>query len=111
MAYSTFTWNPDLPARRRMKPNVHPIKFGDGHENRIADGINFMLAVWTVKFTADVTTVESIRSFLETQAGLTPFTWTDPLNNTATYICRQWDSDQMGFGVYELNATFEQVLG
>ncbi len=111
MSYNTFTWNPDIGAQRKMKPNVHPIKFGDGYENRIADGINFMLPSWTVKFTADEATVSQILAFIEGQQALSPFTWTDPLNNSGTYICREWNSSQVGFGVYQLFAVFEGVMG
>ncbi len=111
MAYNTFTWSPDIGAQRRMKPHVYQIKLGDGYENRIADGINFMLPSWTVKFTGSEAIVSQILNFLEGQQALTPFTWTDPLNNTGTYICRDWNSSQIGFGVYQLNAVFEGIQG
>ncbi|WP_297478403.1 phage tail protein [Ferrovum sp.] len=122
MAYQVFTWSPDIPAQRKMKPSVHPIKFGDGYESRISSGINTMLAIWSVKFTADANTIfgytpsggsfiPGIESFLSSLGATTPFTWTDPLGNTGTYVCRAWDSSQIGFGVYELSGTFEQVMG
>ncbi len=94
-----------------MKPHVFQIKFGDGYESRISDSINFMLASWAVKFTSNETTINSILSFIEGQQALTPFSWTDPLGNINNFICREWSSSQIEFGVYQLNATFEQVLG
>jgi phage-related protein len=110
MARPIFTWSPDLGARRNSKPAVKPTKFGDGYEVRVANGINTAPAKWTMRFTRNYAEVGAAFAFLEIQAGITSFTWTDPLNVTAVYICREWDMAQNQFGVYELSCVFEQVF-
>ena len=110
MSKPIFAWSPDLGAQRQMKPSVQPTKFGDGYEVRIPNGINTMPASWTCKFTGNYALIGPAFSFLEAQAGVTSFTWTDPLNNTGTFTCAEWGIQQINFGVYELNAIFKQVF-
>ncbi len=100
---------PDLGAERSVKPSVSVIKFGDGYEQRVANGINFTPKVWSVSFTNAGPMVKEILAFLEGLGGLEAFSWTDPLDDTANYVCREWSSSRQGQGVYRINATFEQV--
>ena len=110
MSKPTFTWNPDLGADRDIKPSVKQIKFGDGYETRIPIGINTMPRKWTVTFTRAYPEANAIDSFLQTCAGVQSFLWTDPRNETNTYVCRDWKVRQQYFGVYQVTAVFEQVF-
>ena len=67
-----FTWQPDWKMKRKKKPNVNVIKFGDGYEQRQQNGINNNLRTYDVTFTGAeqrarlnvflASTVESMRS-------------------------------------------------
>ena len=105
-----FTWHSDLGGLRDVKPSVQPTKFGDGYEARIATGINTMPKKWSLRFTRNYAEFSAILAFIETQAGVTSFTWTDGLNVSSVYVCRQWTTSQKEFGIFELIATFEQVF-
>ena len=110
MTTPTLNYYPDLGAQRKMKPAVQQTKFGDGYEARVPTGINNMLCQWQVKFTRNWADAGVILAFLEAQAGVTSFNWTDPLNNTNLFVCRTWDIQQTNFGVYCVSGTFEQVM-
>lgn len=109
MPRQNFTWSPDLGAQRSVKPNVHQTKFGDGYEVRVANGINTSPKKWTLRFSRDLTEATAILTFIENHAGATAFNWTDTLNTAGVYVCREWTINQKFFGVYEVQATFEQV--
>jgi phage-related protein len=105
-----FQWPSDLGANRNIKPAVTQTKFGDGYELRAANGINFRPKVWKVQFTYLTPEAMQILDFLEARGGLESFTWTDPLDKVGTYVCREWDSVQDGFGMYDITGQFEQVF-
>lgn len=110
MPTSTFTWKPDLGAQRSVKPNVETIKFGDGYEQRISRGLNLMPKTWDVKFSRPISEAGPILNFLEAQAGLVSFNWTDPMGVSGVYVCKQWQSAQEKFGLYVVSCRFEQVF-
>ena len=51
---------------REAKPNILAVKFGDGYEQRIPNGINYKKDVWQVSWenlsTTDKDTVEAVFS-------------------------------------------------
>lgn len=106
----TFTWYPDLASQRTMKPAVTQIKFGDGYEARVPNGINTMPAKWDVTFTRGQSEALAIDAFLTARGSSESFTWTDPKNVTAVFVCRAWTFSQREFGVYTITGTFEQVF-
>lgn len=110
MSKPTFTWNPDLGAAQRITPLVTQTKFGDGYELRVAKGINTTPRTWKVSFTRSASEAQNILAFLEARAGMESFAWTDPMNKEGTYVCREWGGNQKAFGVYVVQATFEQVF-
>ena len=93
-----------------MQPSVIQTKFGDGYELRVAQGINFKPRSWSATFSKGSSEAAAILAFLEARGGIESFNWTDPLNNTGTYVCRQWSAGQTVFGVYSVSATFEQIF-
>lgn len=110
MSKPTFTWHPDLGAQQRIKPSVNQTKFGDGYELRVATGLNTTPRTWEVSFTRSVGEAQVILNFLEARAGREAFAWIDPMNKEGTYVCREWGGGQQAFGVYVIQATFEQVF-
>lgn len=110
MTRPVFTWSPDVGSERQIKPNVEVIAFGDGYEQRVAKGINIMPRIWNLTFSSPISTGQQILSFLEARAALESFTWTDPLNFTGAFVCREFRHRRKGFGEYEITATFQQVF-
>lgn len=110
MSKDNFAWHPDIGAQQKNKPTVHQTKFGDGYEARTPVGINSMPKSWSVKFTRPTVEAVAILNFLKAQSGVKAFTWTDPMDDAATYVCREWTSNQLPFGVYEVSGTFDQVF-
>lgn len=110
MSKPVFIWLPDLGAEQSIKPAVQPTKFGDGYELRVATGINFTPKTWNVTFTKGSSEAKDILTFLKARSGLESFSWIDPLDETGTFVCREWTTRQQMFGVRSVSATFEQVF-
>lgn len=110
MSKPNFTWEPDLGAQQKLKPNVTQTKFGDGYELRVATGVNLMPRVWTVTFTKPATEAVAILSFLEARQGLEAFSWKDPMGYEGVFVCREWSASQSMQGLYQVSGTFEQVF-
>ena len=105
-----FTWRPDLGAKRNVQPLVTPTQFGDGYELRTAFQRNVNKRTWDLTFTGPLRQCMLILEFLEAHQGRLAFNYDDPLGQSGTYVCRQWSSSQTMFGVYQVEASFEEVF-
>lgn len=110
MTIREFTWFPNVDSTCDTKPNVSSTKFGDGYELRVANGINNAPMKWSLKFTRMRAEALEIIAFLRSHGGVTKFQWTNPFEETGTYICREWKSSQGKGGVTEIDVDFEQVF-
>jgi phage-related protein len=109
---------PDKTMTRQAKPSVHLAKFGDGYEQRIANGINSIKETYSVSFRhrtkADI---DDIVDFFDTKAGVTkfPFIVPDTNNTTATgehtvqVVCDDYSTNFEYDDFYTLTATFRRV--
>lgn len=87
-------WNyvPDRGLKRAATPRVLETRFGDGYSQRTKAGINNLSETWDLSYNNKThTTLDAMRSFLETKAGVTAFTWTPPDQAEIKVICRQWN--------------------
>lgn len=111
MPTPVFTWPVAFQTQVNVKPRVLSAKFGDGYEQRVADGINSTLETWsvTVNSIAEVAGASAIEAFLRTQAGVTAFQWTTRYGRTALFVCREWRRSQTGPTSSQISATFEEV--
>lgn len=89
---ATFTYTPDYPAQVEYRPRVRVAQFGDGYQQRVADGINTAMDAWSLTFTVRTDTEASaIRDFLAARGGYEAFDWTPPNESTAIrVVCREW---------------------
>lgn len=109
---STFTYQPDFSAQLTVKPRVRVVRFGDGYEQRQADGINNAPQAWALTFAnrTDTDTV-GIQNFLAARAGVEAFTWTPPDSATSIkVVCREWQKTMNRHNLNTVTATFEQVF-
>ena len=89
---ATFTWVPDFGAATAYEPKVRIAKFGDGYEQRVADGINTARDQYDLRFMMrDDVEAAAILAFLTARNGLEAFDWIPPLESTAVRaVCRSW---------------------
>ena len=72
----------DRGLSRKSKHNVLTAKFGDGYEQRVADGINTLNETYSLTFkTRTKAEIDDIVVFLDTKKGVTSFTFTLPDSN------------------------------
>lgn len=81
---STYA-TPDKQLTKASKPRILTAKFGDGYEQRIADGINVLNETYTLTFkTRPKDVIDDIVVFLDAQKNVTKFTLTLPDTNNTT---------------------------
>ena len=108
---STFTWSPAPGATLQQQPRVRAAVFGDGYQQRVADGINAMPRSWSLSFTRETADIDAIEAFLIAHAGVTSFDWTPPSGAAGKWICKSWSRNVIYRNVQAITATFEEVFG
>lgn len=109
---AVFTWIPDRGFRTENKPRVLSAKYGDGYEQRVADGINSLIRSWSLTFKSrTIIDSDAMVAFLEARGGVEAFDFTPPGTST-TYkvICSQWNVSYPATVGRDLTATFTQVF-
>lgn len=108
----SFEWTPDFGSSKSSKPTVTPIKFGDGYEQRAANGINTNPKTWNLNFrNRDVSDIDDIEEFLDARGAVESFEWTPPrASDPIMVVCREWNRTIDHAGTDSLTATFEQVF-
>ena len=106
----TFHWRPQNSSTTSVSPKVRVIKFGDGYEQRIQDGINNDLRSYNVTFVGLFDDITLIDEFLTRQGGVHSFKWCEPnTHKTIKVVCRSWSSTSNG-AAKTITATFEEVV-
>ena len=81
---STYA-TPDKSLGRSINPRVLTATFGDGYEQRIADGINTLMETYSLSFKTRLKAdIDDIVAFLDSKKGVTSFTLTLPDTNNTT---------------------------
>ena len=103
----------DKGFQRGSAPKVHTLTFGDGYEQRIADGINNLAQQMNVTFnTRPKAEIDDLVAFFESLGGVSKFRMTiDDTNGAETIkvVCRQWNQTWNYDDFYSLSATFDRV--
>ena len=107
---------PDKGFKRDNKPKVHVISFGDGYEQRLADGINNLEQSISVSFsTRPKAEIDDLVAFFESLGGVTKFRFDLEDSNagssteTIKCTCAQWNQTWAYDKFYSLTATFKRV--
>ena len=99
-----------MGASMTRQPRVRSVKFGDGYEQRAADGLNSDMRKYSLNFTGRSSAESTaILSFLEAQGGVTSFDYTHPGDSSRKFICRSWKATDTGYNVKSVSSEFEQV--
>ena len=107
---STFTYSPKYSSQVTKTPKIRTAVFGDGYEQRSADGINVTSREWSLSFTRVDSDITAIDSFLDALNG-DSFDWTPPKGSAGKWICDSWATVLDTYGVETLTATFKEVFG
>lgn len=107
----TFTYQPSFSPTSTRKPRILSAKFGDGYEQRSADGLHPDLQSWQLSFNNLATTsVDTIEAFFVTAGGVSTFTWTPPRSSTSSqFLCREWKRTPVAPNLDSITATFEET--
>ena len=106
---------PDKSMTRSTKPKVLFAQFGDGYEQRLADGINTLEETFQVSFnTRTKEEIDDIVAFFENKAGVTAFIYTIPDSNNSgetaiKVVCSTWNKTWAYGDYYSATATFKRV--
>ena len=109
---STFSVTPDFGAKAAYKPRVRRVSFGDGYEQRQADGINNRPDIWDLQFQNRTNTETAIIiDFLEARGAVEGFDWIPPNESTAIrVVCREWSKSVDRANLNMVSAQFVQVF-
>ena len=107
---------PDKGFKRVNKPKVHTISFGDGYEQRLADGINALQQELNVSFsTRPKAEIDDLVAFFEGLGGVTKFRFDIEDSNagssteTIKCVCEDWQQTWAYDNFYSLTAKFRRV--
>ena len=106
---------PDKGLTRTSTPRVLVARFGDGYEQRIADGINSIDEVFNVTFNNRTKEeIDDITAYLGSLNGTTAFTYTIPDSNNSgetdiKVVCDTFTQNYSYGDFYSASATFRRV--
>ena len=107
---------PDKTMRKASKPNVLLSVFGDGYEQRIANGINSIKETYSVSFKNRAKDdIDDIVNFFDAQAGVSKFDFTIPGTNaigaeqTIKVVCDDYTTNFEYDNFYTVTASFRRV--
>ena len=113
---TTIQVKPDKSLKRASKPKVHLATFGDGYEQRLADGINSVTETFSVSFkTRPKADISNIIGYLGYLKGATAFSFTIPDSNavgtetTIKVVCDGFDVTYDYGDFYSASAKFRRV--
>lgn len=87
-------------------------KFGDGYEQRAADGINTQEIVWDVAWAdLNLDDCDTITDFFVTQGGHSPFYWTPPNGSAVLWVCDTWSESDIGPSSKTIRAKWSRWYG
>lgn len=113
--YGSRTILPDKGLQRQSTPRVLIARFGDGYEQRIADGINSIDEVFNVTFNNRTKEeIDDITGYLGSLNGATAFSYTIPDSNnsgetTIKVVCDTFTQNYSYDDFYSASATFRRV--
>ena len=107
---------PDKGFTRSNTPKTHTMSFGDGYEQRIADGINALQQELNVSFSnRPKAEIDDLVAFFESLGGVTKFRFDIEDSNagssteTIKCVCDTWQQTWAYDDFYNLQAKFRRV--
>jgi phage-related protein len=107
---SDFNYQPIRNPSATTTPKVLASSFGDGYEQRVADGINTMPETYALTFRNTKDVIITIKTFFKSKAGAESFTWTPDGESEIKVKCPTWTDIRLDKNSAEISATFVQVF-
>ena len=107
-----FFWTPSYSSNINSTPKVKSIKFGDGYEQRIRDGINSILLEIDIGFeNRDIDEATAITHFFHEKESTKSFLFvpSPPYNLIKKFVCRSWNNRNEFYNNHTITAKFEEV--
>lgn len=109
---ANFIWEPSYPSQSNISPRVKTIKFGDGYEQRVRDGVNTILL--DIDFSFNGRTIQeatAILHFLYEKESVKSFLFTPPAphNKVKRFVCRSWNHEINFYNNHTVSAKFEEI--
>ena len=107
---------PDKNFSKKVKPTVLKITFGDGYEQRVAEGLNPLRETFNVSFNnRPKAEIDDIVAFFDNKQGTEKFDYTIPDTNsggsekTIKVVCEDYTQTYAYDNFYSCSATFRRV--
>ena len=106
---------PDKGLSRQSTPRVLRIQFGDGYEQRIAEGLNSSQESYQISYSnRPKAEIDDIAAFMDEKKGVTSFNYVIPDTNnggetTIKVVCDQYNLVYVRDSSYTFTATFRRV--
>lgn len=95
-------------------PRVRLVKFGDGYEQRMPDGLNHQLRTWQVRCErCEPRAAADILTFLRARAGVEAFDWITNEDIPVKVVCETWQPEHVrvkGLHRVNISLTFREVV-
>lgn len=115
VAFGSRAVLPDKGLSRQSQPKVLVAKFGDGYEQRIADGINSIQETFNISFADRIKEeIDDITGYLASLKGASSFSLTIPDSNNAgelaiKVVCESYSQNYTYDGFYTATAVLRRV--
>ena len=106
---------PDKGLSRQSTPRVLKVQFGDGYEQRIAEGLNSSQENYQISYSnRPKAEIDDIAAFMDEKKGVTSFNYVIPDTNnggetTIKVVCDQYNLVYVSDSSYTFTATFRRV--
>jgi phage-related protein len=108
----TFGWAPTVAGSTGTATAlVRSAQFGDGYQQRAADGLNNVSSAFNLQWVGDASKIGAILAFLRARGGAESFLWTPPLwDDAGLFYCETWTEPVKDGKTYTITATFQQTF-
>lgn len=105
-----LTFPVDTSPQGSQRFRVRSIRFGDGYQQDVGDGLNNREDEWSVSATGYEVDLQPLMDFLDARAGHIAFLWTPPGRPQALYKCQAYTTTHMHGDQMKLSATFKRTF-
>lgn len=101
-----LTFPVDTGVQGRADFRVRSIRFGDGYQQDVRDGLNNKEQQWPVSATGPASQIQPLIDFLDACGGDQAFLWTPPRGVQGLYKCKGYSTTDTHGDWVKLTATF-----
>lgn len=111
MPADDFSFVPTITSKGGSETKVLTANFGDGYNQRVADGLNSVGTTYELEWILNTTDAATMKSLFESKGGYDYILWT-PNRGVTQYkwLCTKWDWDYAGPELERLTATFKRCF-